>query len=206
MGSANSRQILDLAELLRHLWTEVHPSSPAQVRALDNALALLDPLPPMDGELAPSSHAVADILPLSRWGRVEPQAVLDALLPLAQWLPWAYHYEWRHDAPDLGSRMAFAELIGPEAPMRSDRVCLGLTFMAPHTLYPDHRHPATELYYVVAGPAAWTLDGVEVEHAPGSFILHPSNAIHSMRTREEALLAVYIWIGEDVKSSSVYTD
>jgi len=106
----------------------------------------------------------------------------------------------------LGQNIAFAEIIGPAAPFRSDSVCLGLTLIGPETLYPVHRHPAIELYYVVAGIATWTLDGLSQDHPPGTFILHPSQAIHAMRTHAEPLLAIYSWSGSDVRTSSVYTN
>jgi gentisate 1,2-dioxygenase len=105
----------------------------------------------------------------------------------------------------LGQNIAFAEIVGPAAPFRSDSVCLGLTLIGPETLYPAHRHPAIELYYVVAGIATWTLVGVSQDNPPGTFILHPSQAIHAMRTHAEPLLAIYSWSGSDVRTTSVYT-
>jgi len=78
--------------------------------------------------------------------------------------------------------------------------------IGPQTLYPKHRHPAIELYHVVAGTAAWTLDDVSRDNQPGTYILHPSQAVHAMQTRAQPLLAIYFWSGTDVRTASVYID
>ncbi|MDR0440385.1 MAG: AraC family ligand binding domain-containing protein, partial [Candidatus Accumulibacter sp.] len=105
--------------------------------------------------------------------------------------------------PDIGERMAWAELVGPIAPFHSDEVCLGLTAIGPHLRYPPHRHPATETYLVVSGTASWTAAGICRQHPPGALILHPSNIVHVMETGDAPLLAAYAWTG-DVKTLSTY--
>ena len=128
-----------------------------------------------------------------------------ALGPIAGRLPWRYGYAPRADAPDLGQRMAWAEIVGPAAPIRSDRVGFGLTFIGRDTFYPPHRHPAVELYGVVSGTALWTLEGETRHRPPGAFVLHRENAEHAMRTAAEPLLAIYSWTG-DILSPTVYSD
>jgi hypothetical protein len=131
--------------------------------------------------------------------------LLAAIRPVAFDLPWRYSYATRDDAPGLEDNMAFAEIIGPEAPFKSSSVCLGLTLIGPETLYPSHEHPAIELYYVAAGTATWIANGIPGLNPPGTFILHPSQIVHAMQTHREPLLAVYSWSGEDVKTLSAYT-
>ena len=104
------------------------------------------------------------------------------------------------------TQAALLQIRRSEAPFRSDRVCLGLTLIGPQTLYTKHRHPAIELYHVVAGTAAWTLDDVSRDNQPGTYILHPSQAVHAMQTRAQPLLAIYFWSGTDVRTASVYVD
>jgi quercetin dioxygenase-like cupin family protein len=135
-------------------------------------------------------------------GRVED--VLAPLRRIAAALPWRYSYTPRADAPGLEHRVAWAEFVGPVAPIPSDEVCLGVTLIAPHTLYPLHRHPAVETYFVLSGTATWTAAGHEQPQPPGTLILHPANVDHAMQTGAEPLLAVYTWTG-DVHSSSVYS-
>lgn len=160
---------------------------------------------------APSGTFEKSVSPLIRWiedsakhGSSETANLLKALKPALPFLPWKYNYEPRADMPDLGNRMGWGEILGPEAPYHDEHFCYGFTLLGKNTLYPAHYHPATELYVVLSGRAEWTLDGVTKVRNPGEFILHPSNHIHSMQTREEPLLALYTWSGEDVVTLSKY--
>ena len=138
-------------------------------------------------------------------GNSTTEEFLEQLRPIMSILPWEYSYDERSDAPGLSARIGWAELVGPKAPFKSDKFCLGFTLIAPDTLYPEHNHPATELYYVLSGTANWTLDGKKASKKPGSVILHPSLHKHSMETKKETLLALYIWTGDDIVTLSEYT-
>jgi mannose-6-phosphate isomerase-like protein (cupin superfamily) len=137
-------------------------------------------------------------------GSKETEPLLRLIREVFDYLPWKYNYEEREDKKDLGSYMGWAELIGPEAPYKSDDFCLGFTLISPYTLYPEHRHPAIELYKVLSGTAEWTLEGVTSKRVPGEVILHPSNKIHKMQTYDQTLLALYTWSGNDVVTLSEY--
>jgi mannose-6-phosphate isomerase-like protein (cupin superfamily) len=168
-------------------------------------LSLLEPLPVLDGTFSRSTHpSIRHLNAAFESGSAATTDLLDAIRPVALDLPWRYSYALRDDAPGLGNNMAFAELIGPEAPYKSDRVCVGLTLIGPEIIYPSHSHPAVELYYVVAGKATWVANGVSRLIFPGEFILHGSQVVHAMLTTSEPLLAVYTWSGKDVISPSVY--
>ena len=188
----------------------------AYVRRLSAQDALADELTraltliPAETETAPAQpvgpahpitrHLSAALAPAQ--GRIE--GILTPFRQLAPALPWRYSYAPRADAPRLEHNVAWSEFVGPVAPIQSDRVCLGVTLIAPHTLYPLHRHNAVETYFVLSGTATWTAAGRSQTQPPGSFILHPSNVHHAMQTWDEALLAVYTWSG-DVHSTSVYS-
>ncbi|WP_248404043.1 dimethylsulfonioproprionate lyase family protein [Butyrivibrio fibrisolvens] len=137
-------------------------------------------------------------------GSKETEPLLRLIREVFDYLPWKYNYEEREDKKDLGSYMGWAELIGPEAPYKSDNFCLGFTLISPYTLYPEHRHPAIELYKVLSGTAEWTLEGATSKRVPGEVILHPSNKIHKMQTYDQTLLALYTWSGNDVVTLSEY--
>jgi mannose-6-phosphate isomerase-like protein (cupin superfamily) len=182
------------------------PADDAVGREIAQVISLLEPLPPLAGRFAKNNHAATrHIQAALAAGNESTATLLDAIQPVIRALPWRYSYPPRYDNPGLEQNIAFAEIIGPEAPFRSDTVCLGLTLIGPKTLYPAHRHPAAELYHVVAGTATWTLDGASHDYLPGAFILHPSQAIHAMQTHAEPLLAIYTWSGADVHTASVYT-
>jgi mannose-6-phosphate isomerase-like protein (cupin superfamily) len=110
-------------------------------------------------------------------------------------LAWHYHYAPRPGAADLAERIAFAEVIGPDAPLDAPDCRIGFTLMAPETLYPLHAHPAIELYLVLSGDAQWTTPTAERMMPPGTFVLHRSNEPHAMRTFAMPLLALYAWRG-----------
>ena len=126
-----------------------------------------------------------------------------AVLEVRAALPWVYHYGERAGEESLASRIAFAELIGPDGPMSTADARVGLTLIAPRTFYPLHAHPAVELYWVMSGHAEWLTAGSTQVAAPGRFVLHHSNQPHAMRTRDEPLLALWGWSG-DIDSPAVY--
>lgn len=162
-------------------------------------------LPLLTGSFDASSFPITEFIgDALKHGTSATRPLLEAAAPALPLLPWKYNYAPRADIPDPGRKMAWGEIVGPEAPFASDRFCLGFTLIAPHSFYPRHRHPATELYLVLAGTAEWTLDGDAVKRPPGTFILHPSGAAHSMRTFDEPLLALYTWSGADVVTLSSY--
>jgi mannose-6-phosphate isomerase-like protein (cupin superfamily) len=139
-------------------------------------------------------------------GNNETEPLLNLLKDVFEYLPWKYNYEERADKKDLGSFMGWAELIGPEAPYRTDKYCLGFTLISPDTIYPEHNHPAIEIYKVLSGTANWTLEGVTAARKPGEVILHESMKRHKMQTFDETLLALYAWSGSDVVTLSTYTE
>jgi hypothetical protein len=129
--------------------------------------------------------------------------IATALADLSAPLPWHYHYAPRPGEDDLAGRIAFAELIGPDAPLDAPACRIGFTLMAPHTFYPLHAHPAIELYLVIAGNAQWATPESDRIVPPGEFVLHRSNQPHAMRTHAEPLLALYGWRG-DLETSAYY--
>ena len=207
MFEINASRISALIGSIKSTFAQSNVEDEAVSLEIKKVLPLLEPLPPLTGSFSKNSHAVTrhlkDAPPA---GNTYTKALLDEIFPLTELLPWRYSYPPREDAPDLGQNIAFAEIIGPEAPFHSDSVCLGLTLIGPETLYPAHYHPATELYFVLAGTAKWEINNVSNDKTPGSFILHPSQAVHAMQTYSESLLAIYTWSGPDVRTTSAYTN
>ncbi len=90
----------------------------------------------------------------------------------------------------------YVEIVGPGRLFRSANTRVGLLLMAPSTLYPDHAHPADEVYHVVSGTAEWWQQGDGwIEKPPGTIVHHASGLPHATRTRSELLLAIYCWRG-----------
>jgi mannose-6-phosphate isomerase-like protein (cupin superfamily) len=207
MSKTTSAQIVSLIAAVKITFARREANDDVVAGEIAKVVSLLEPLPPLSYEFTRNSHAATrHIRAALQAGTAATAALRDVISPIIHFLPWRYSYPLRDDVPGLGQNIAFAEIIGPEAPFRSNSVCLGLTLIGPETLYPAHRHPAIELYYVVAGTASWTLDGVSHDQPPGTYILHPSQAIHAMQTHIEPLLAIYSWSGADVRTTSVYTN
>lgn len=175
---------------------------PAAAEEAARVLAAL-PVPgtKLEHNLVASEHGLLTEIPAVL--AALPPEWQQALAPLAARLPWRYSYAPRPDAPGLASRMGWAELVGPAAPVHSDLVGFGLTLISGQTYYPPHSHPAVELYRVLAGTSEWTLEGRTSLRQAGDFILHPAHAIHAMRALDAPLLALYSWSG-DIVSPTVY--
>jgi hypothetical protein len=201
----DSVPILQLLAAIKLRFRQRAATPDAVGQEASRVLELLDPLPELLGTFSQSQHPSTRHLDSAFAANDKADAaLLTAIRRVEFHLPWRYSYAKRSDAPGLEDNMAFAEIIGPAAPYVSERVCLGLTLIGPNTYYPPHRHPAIELYYVVAGEATWTANGATRRNPPVAFILHASQVVHAMQTHQEPLLAVYTWSGEDIRSSSVY--
>jgi quercetin dioxygenase-like cupin family protein len=92
---------------------------------------------------------------------------------------------------------AYCDFIGPRGLMDNGSVAMGVLILGPGRLYPDHNHPAAEIYHILSGTADWSRDsGSFAAKPPGSAIYHAPWVRHAMRTGEETLFALYGWVGE----------
>jgi quercetin dioxygenase-like cupin family protein len=156
----------------------------------------------------PGRDFAAILTPAIAAGLHHPAAgIAAALAALPSPLPWRYSYPPRPGAPadaaDLAERIAFAELIGPRAPLDAPGCRAGFTLIAPGTFYPLHAHPAIELYLVISGHAQWTIPNAERIVPPGEYVLHRASQPHAMRSFAEPLLALYGWRG-DIDTPAFY--
>jgi len=133
-------------------------------------------------------------------------AVAAALRAMAPFLAWTYGYPPHPLYPDLASRVAFTQIAGPDDLRRSERLLVGLTLIAPQTLYPAHFHPAIELYLPVGGVGLWSQGGEPSEpRAPGELILHRENIPHATEALSEPVLAIWTWRG-DLQSKPLFAE
>lgn len=131
-------------------------------------------------------------------------ALAEAIRALAPDLAWTYGYPYDPGRPDLGDKIAFADILGRGGLGPAPALLVGLTLMTPHALYPPHAHPATELYLVISGTARWQAgEDAPRPNSPGALILHPSGVPHATETAAEPLLALYTWRG-DLASPSTF--
>ena len=97
----------------------------------------------------------------------------------------------------------YVEILGPGRVIDCAHVRLGFLLLAPGLTYPEHAHPAEEVYHVVAGTAEWWQDDASGDgepgwqpKPPGAMIHHRRHVRHAMRTSGEPLLALYAWGGD----------
>lgn len=160
------------------------------------------PLSPVQPARLPACDALEEALAL---GRNEAERdIAETISTIAAALHWTYSYPDDPRWPRLAQSVAFTQIIGSRGLMQDDRMLMGLTLLAPQTVYPTHSHPAVEFYLVIAGTALWQAGRRQaVARPPGSLILHPSGMPHATTTEAEPMLAVFTWHG-DIASPSVY--
>ena len=120
-------------------------------------------------------------------------AAVRALDAVADQLSWQYGYE--KVPKGLSQSYAYAEFAGPQGPVMSTDIILGVVLFAPGCTYPAHAHKGiTESYVCLSGAVSENHAGVYV---PGSMIFNPPEHLHRITVgdREPALLA-YAWLGE----------
>ena len=130
--------------------------------------------------------------PVLRQSSTQTRDACRALAGIAPLLCWRQNPTYADGA--LLAGYGYCELVGPRGHWVDKEMSLGVLLLAPTTLYPPHRHPATEDYVVLAGGAYWQVDhGPWRRLDPGAAIHHPSMAVHAMRTDTSPLLAAYLW-------------
>ena len=102
----------------------------------------------------------------------------------------------------------YVQLVGPTdvSLVRHDAVRVGLGLWGPHLDYPEHHHPAEELYLTMAGCPEFSVDGGEFAAAPIGTGVHMSpHRVHALRFGEAPTLVLYVWTG-DVVTDAVLAD
>jgi Dimethlysulfonioproprionate lyase len=113
---------------------------------------------------------------------------------------------WRNRAGaslEFAARHANALIVGPQGMEPRSDVWIGVSLMAPDTAYPDHRHPPEEIYLVLSH-GDWRVEQDDW-HEPGigGLVYNPCDILHSMRSGNDPLLAVWcLWAGEGAISAA----
>ncbi|MBN1008233.1 dimethylsulfonioproprionate lyase family protein [Amphritea pacifica] len=100
----------------------------------------------------------------------------------------------RRPAPamaDFSSGHANAEMIGPRGLEVRDDLIVGVTLMRPGLIYPDHHHPPEELYIVLSEGLWRQHDNRWWSPGPGGYVYNPADIVHSMRSVETPLFALW---------------
>ncbi|GGB35599.1 putative dimethlysulfonioproprionate lyase DddL [Roseibium aquae] len=126
-------------------------------------------------------------------GRLERTApLIRAIESVQDSLIWQYGYE---KVPrGLDKKYAYAEICGPNGPIITNEVILGLVLFAPKCTYPAHSHAGiSESYVCLSGAVSENHQGV---YAPGSMIFNPPEHMHRITvSNQEPSLLAYAWMG-----------
>ena len=103
------------------------------------------------------------------------------------------------------TRKVHVELVGPDAPIRSETLRLGLYGIEPHVEYGLRTHPAAEVFIMLAGQVEWKRGDAPYQmQGPGTRSEHPSMLPHATRTQNSAFMSVYVWHGDISTDGYVY--
>ena len=89
------------------------------------------------------------------------------------------------------------ELVGPDGLVKSESIRLGLYGMLPDSEYGVRTHPAEEIYIMLAGECYWKRGDAPYccERSNGRSY-HPSLMPHASKTKDQAFMSVYAWVGD----------
>jgi mannose-6-phosphate isomerase-like protein (cupin superfamily) len=202
MTAASYQALTDIATIA---WRAAAAQPFAPRAELDRAVTLLSGLS-FAGQASPRSHGVVErhLRPRAVRHR-HAGALLDTLLetaPAIDWIGGDSGYGGEPGMEAFCANYAFCALAGPArwatgCSAVSDEVGFNFTVQGPGVTYPDHAHKAIELYYVVSGKALWKRgDEPWVERYPGEVILHTAGMRHAMKTADEPLVAMAVWISD----------
>jgi hypothetical protein len=125
-------------------------------------------------------------------------ALADAFAVIEPRLDWKVRAGAATQCEQFLDDYANATIIGLEGLEIRRDVWIGVSLMAPHTQYPDHRHPPEEIY-VVLSDGQWR-QASDPWHEPGigGLVYNPPNVVHAMRSTERPLLALwFLWIEQN---------
>jgi hypothetical protein len=114
------------------------------------------------------------------------------LEPLLRWTPRASGGPFA--SKNWTDGHANALIIGDSGLETRDDVQIGVSLLAPHVRYPDHRHAAEEVYLVLSpgrfkhGASSWVEPGI------GGSLHNVPNIVHAMASDDSPLLAIWcLW-------------
>ena len=152
-----------------------------------------------------SRHAASTWLgPACQWAHDTTAPLAHALHAASKDLMWYCPYDESRAAPshrDFLAGYACTLLVGPPrpsgvvAPFPASDIMVAFALQAPNQHYPAHAHRAREIYCTVAGTGQWWRGGEPwATRAPGQWLVHAPHQPHAMRSGEQPLLAMAVWL------------
>ncbi len=142
-------------------------------------------------ERLPVCDALDSALHLAGTGPAPISELAAALRDLSPRLQWKRRNTSVPDGTSFHDGHANALVAGPGGLEVREDVWVGISLLAPHVRYPDHRHHPEEIYVSLAGGAWWNENMDWTTPGPGGLIYNKPNVLHAMRTEAQPLLAIW---------------
>jgi hypothetical protein len=184
----------DVLEAAREAF-EVHAHDPRSTTSLARIFdALATPAEPgtqVAARLPVCEHLAAAADP-SRFADLSLRRLARAFLQIEPALTWRRR---GGDAPNASSDFAEghanAMLVGPGGFEPRHDVWFGVSLLAPHVRYPDHRHAPEETYLVMSAGEFSQDGGPWFQPGVGGSFYNPPGILHAMRAEEAPLFAFW---------------
>jgi len=146
--------------------------------------------------------AIALIENLAANGTALIAPVVAALRSVAKYGHWQQTYSEIEVGKDFLDRYGWLEVVGPSGHYHSDTQRIYLSYWGERLHYAWHLHEAEELYFILAGGAAFEAEGLPpVYLSPGQSRHHLPHQPHAMTTLHEPILALILWRGPGLDGS-----
>lgn len=159
--------------------------------AAERIFSSLRTTPARAGQEKAGRLPVCEHLPIALEHARPVGAIVDAFASIEPQFNW----KLRDGAEKQGERFlnghANATIIGPEGIEIRRDVRVGVSLMAPHMQYPDHRHPPEEIYLVLSQGQWRQASNPWHEPGIGGLVYNPPNIVHAMRSMDAPLLALW---------------
>lgn len=186
--------LTSLAEALRT--RDLGPEATATIDRIYDALRTPCPGASAAPRRLPVCRYLTEAVATARAGEAPVAHVAETFAALEPSLVWAPRAASGPSASDnWPDGHANAMIVGPKGLEDRDDISIGVSLLAPHVRYPDHRHGPEEVYFVLSqgsfqhGDSAWFEPGI------GGTLHNRPNIKHAMSSNDAPLLAIWcLWI------------
>lgn len=125
-----------------------------------------------------------------------PLPSANAMLAVLDQIPWGINPVSGQASAEALSSYVSSDLMGPDSPVFSENLRVGLFYQRPDARYGLHSHAAEETYIILAGRALWTAGDAQKEMGAGDYVHHSTYLPHACQTGPEGVLALWRWSGD----------
>jgi len=143
----------------------------------------------------PNPRAVSKVMQADNALRSGRYAVLQkAVMDAAPFMHWRETYKDDRFDTSFMARFGCFSVIGDNAPFTSQSLRLFIVYMPAGLYYPWHKHPAEELYFIIAGQAVFKRAGCrDTMLSEGQMMRHESNQAHALEAKDSSILCLVAW-------------